>query len=347
MAVFDNKIYNAEVFDAYRKTLPHLRSNELLKSGVFTDVTSSYKAKFAEQGGSNYVVETMKGRIAGDPVNYDGDTNITATSRDTYQQGKVVFGRAKGWTEKDFAYDITGGHNFDAVLGEIAEYWDDINQDVLLAILKGIFSMGDTEFTNDHTYDISAADTTDDADAQKYGAATLNTAMQKACGDKKAQFAVIIMHSAVATRLENLQLLTYMKYNDANGIERELPMATYNGKLVLIDDTMPVTGSGASAIYTSYVLGRGAFEYCDAGAKQPFETWRDPATNGGEDYLFTRERKMYAPMGISFEPVSIPKSPTNAQFEAGSSWRLARSSDGATDKFPAKAIPIARILAKV
>ena len=51
------------------------------------------------------------------------------------------------------------------------------------------------------------------------------------------------MHSFVATNLENIKVLTYLKYNDGNGMEREIGIATLNGRLVLIDDGMPVDTS--------------------------------------------------------------------------------------------------------
>ena len=38
--------------------------------------------------------------------------------------------------------DITGGVNFmDQVGKQVSDYWDDLNQGILLSILKGVFSM--------------------------------------------------------------------------------------------------------------------------------------------------------------------------------------------------------------
>ena len=121
MSVFDKKVFNAEVFDAYAKTVPNLRVNELLKARVFIDRTNDYKQKFAEQGGSNYIVETMKARIGGTALNYDGDTNISSSARDTFSQGKVVVGRANAWGEKDFESDMTDGVGVAPAISEIAE----------------------------------------------------------------------------------------------------------------------------------------------------------------------------------------------------------------------------------
>lgn len=60
----------------------------------------------------------------------------------------------------------------------------------------------------------------------------------------------------------------------------------------------------AGTQYTTYVLGEGAISYEDIGAKVPYEMSRDPKTNGGEDTLYTRQRKVFAPYGISYEKAS-------------------------------------------
>ena len=71
----------------------------------------------------------MRGLLDGDAVNYDGQTDITATSTKTFEQGVVVVGRAKAWVEKDFSYDITGGVDFMQNIAEqVGEYWDGVDQ---------------------------------------------------------------------------------------------------------------------------------------------------------------------------------------------------------------------------
>lgn len=345
---FDNKAFNGEVFGKYVETVSDLKRNELLKSGVLR-TRSDIKAMFPAQTGGNYAMIPLKAPIDGDALNYDGATSITATSRKSFAQGMIVVGRAKAWTEKDFSSDITGGNNFLPIAGEVAHYWDNVDQDTLLSILKGVFGMtgvaANTAFVTNHTTDISAETTKNVVDAT-----TLNTAIQKATGDNKSIFKVAIMHSVVATNLENLNLLGYMKYTDAAGIQRDLSLATWNGRLVLVDDNMPTAEAGAEntkyMTYTTYLLGDGAFDYADVGVTVPYEMDRNPANNGGETTLYSRQRKLFAPKGLSYEPTTIPTSPTATQLEAGASWSLAH--DGATTKayYPHKAIPIARIISR-
>ena len=231
MEKFRDKIFNEEVFEKYLRTLESTKENSLIKNGLFT-VVNKYKAKMSEQSGGYAVVEPIKGRLGGDPVNYDGNTNIPKGSeRDTFYQRKICYGRAKAWGEYDFASDITGA-NFKAEAQEVKDYWDEQRQATVLSILKGIFSMSDTvgaNFVNDHTYTVAGNLTAD----------ALNRASQKALGDKKAKLDIIFMHSAVSTNLEGLNLIDFLKYTDKDGIERDLTIGTFNGRLVIVDDDMP------------------------------------------------------------------------------------------------------------
>lgn len=364
---FDAKSFNPQAFKYRADRIPRTRLNEMRKSRVLAG-NPDIRTVFTTQDGTAYATIAMRGLLDGDAVNYDGKTDIVATSTKTFEQGVVVVGRAKAWVEKDFSHDITGGIDFmDNVAAQVVDYWQDVDQDTLLAVLKGVFSMTSTkgaEFVRKHTYEVGGP----------MEATTLNSATAKACGDRKKKFSMIFMHSAVATNLENLNLLTALKYTDKDGITHDLTLYTWNGKLVITDDGMPVedgyfdadsTISGAVKVvadtstpaageiklsdvqpyygnktlaandyvvadtwYTSYVLGEGSIDYEDIGAKVPYEMSRDPAKNGGQDTLYTRQRKVFAPKGISYlKKVQASLSPTDAELANGQNWDLVHSGE--------------------
>lgn len=351
MAKFDSKSFNAEAFKYVVERIPNLKTNELKKSRALVG-NADIRSAFSSQSGTAYARLAMKGLADGNAVNYDGETDITATSTKTYERGVVVVGRAKAWTEKDFSYDITGGEDFmENIAAQIAEYWDEVDQDTILAILDGIFSMTGTQnakFVDNHTTDIT---TVGDG---KMTATTLNSATNKACGANKKKFSLVFMHSDVATGLENLNLLQHLKYTDANGIQRDLDLATWNGKLVVIDDAMPTEEitdpAGDYTKYTTYALGDGAFDFENIGAKVPYEMARDPKTNGGEDTLYSRQRKVFAPKGISYEKKSqATLSPTDLELADGQNWTLVHSGEATASQrsyINHKAIPIVKIVTK-
>lgn len=463
MPYFDSKLFNGEVFQKYVDRVPNTKLNELIKSRAIVQ-RQDLAGAMSDQVGGNYLTTPLKGLISGtNPLNYDGVTDITSQTTQTFSHSRVVIGRAQAWTEKDFSYDITGGVDFmENVAQQVAEYWDEIDQDTLVSIMTGIFSMTDAQgakFVRSHTHDIRTVNNSE-GKTGLMDATTLNTAIQKACGDHKNKFSLAIMHSAVATNLENMKVLVYLKYNDANGMERETGLATLNGRLVLIDDSMPVVhtettagvytanittkaasgdkikindvtlvagtdfslstdtaagnataivaalnestdesvscytwavdsstkikatedtgfyGTGAFTVevtkhmtgttvdgtlvvgdvttvtpastsdaYTTFVFGDGAIEYTNCGAKVPAEMYRDPKTNGGQDTLYNRQRKCFAPYGISFtKEVMSTLSPTNTELANGSNWELVNTGGSSKQYISLKAIPIARII---
>lgn len=348
--VFNYKNFNAEVFQGYMDRIPNTQRNELIKSRAIRP-RQDLAAAMADQVGGNFISTQLRGLIGGDPVNYDGSTDITSDTTVTFSHDRVVVGRAKGWTEMDFSYDITGGEDFmENVAQQVHDYWENVDQDTLVSILTGVFNMTDTEgakFVEAHTHDVTAI-ANSEGKMGHMDATTLNTGIQKACGDNKGKFSMVIMHSAVATNLENLKVLAYLKYTDEKGVERDLTLATLNGRLVMVDDSMPSeAGSDGATVYTSFVLGDGAIEFTDCGAKVPVEMDRDPAKNGGQDTLYSRQRKCWAPYGISFTKKSMAKaSPTDAELRNGANWMLVHSPDGenGVQYISHKAIPIARVL---
>lgn len=350
MPYFDSKLFNGEVFQKYVDRIPNLHLNTLVQSGAITG-RPELAASMADQVGGNFLTTPLKGLIGGTPLNYDGVTDITATNTQTYSHSRVVVGRAKAWTEKDFSFDITGGVDFmQNVAEQVAEYWDEQDQATIISILKGVFGMADTagaEFVDKHTHDVSSV-TNSEGVLGYMDATTLNTAIQKACGDHKNKFSLALMHSAVATHLENMNVLTYLKYNDANGIQRDLTIGQLNGRMVIVDDDMPVIAgtSGAADKYVTYVFGQGALEYTNCGAKVPYEMSRDPKTNGGQDTLYSRQRKCWAPYGISFTGIGniATLSPTNAELENGEFWELVNTGGTSKQYINHKAIPVAQIL---
>ena len=228
MGQFDSKSFNEKAFKygVENSRIPNLKTNELKKSKALKG-SKDIRDVFTSQNGTVYAEIAMKGLLDGDAVNYDGQTDITATSTKTFERGVVVVGRAKAWTEKDFADDVSGQDFMENVADQVAEYKDGLDQDTILAELAGIFGMtGDKneEFVEKHTTIIKKA----------MDATTLNTATNKACGKNKKKITMVFMDSDVATNLENLKVLEYLKYTDNEGIERELTLASWNGKLVIM-----------------------------------------------------------------------------------------------------------------
>ena len=155
MGKFDSKSFNEKAFKygVEHPRIPNLKTNELKKSKALKG-SKDIRDVFTSQNGTVYAEIAMKGLLDGDAVNYDGQTDITATSTKTFNRGIVVVGRAKAWTEKDFSDDVSDEDFMDNVQDQVAEYLDNLDQNTILAILAGIYSMTGTknkEFVDKHT----------------------------------------------------------------------------------------------------------------------------------------------------------------------------------------------------
>ena len=365
MGKFDSKSFNEKAFKYSVNRVPNLKKNELRKSKALKG-NEDIRKVFADEDGTAYARIAMRGLLEGQAVNYDGQTDIPATTTKTFEQGVVVVGRAKGFVEKDFSYDITGGKDFmENVAEQVAWYKENVDEDTLLSILKGIFAMTGTknkEFVDKHTSNVVG----------NMIATTLNSATNKACGDNKKKFTLVFMHSDVSTNLENLNLIERLKYTDKDGITRDLELGTWNGKLVIVDDSIPTTevadtynkttdtalvagkeyytksGSNYTLVatpdvtnistyyekdpahteYITYVLGDGSISYEDLKVKVPYEMSRDASKNGGQDTLYIRQRACFAPFGISYEKISqATASPTNEELANGANWCIVNSGE--------------------
>ncbi len=338
---FDSKIFDSAVFGDYVGRVPTLKTRELLARRVFVG-NSEIRSLFRGAGNAAYAKVPLYGAISGTAQNYDGVGDIAPQKTPCYEFGAVVIGRANAWSERDFACDVAGVDYMDTVAEQVAEYWEEVDEATLLSVLSGMFAEGGDEakavFVDTHTYDITSED------IPQISATSLNAAIQRACGSAKGKFRVVLMHSAVATNLENLQLMNYLTYTDKDGITRDLSIGTWNGKSVIITDSLPVSKDGeGNTVYTTYALGEGAFFYENIGAKVPYEMHRSPSEEGGCDILYSRQRKVLHPFGFDYVRSSqATLSPTNDELSDGANWELATSEND--DVIDEKLIPVARII---
>jgi len=328
--------YDAEIFNYSWKNTPDVVLTTMLNSGA---VVRDSEIEGLISNGSNFFTTPYYDVLGGTEQNYNGVADFTYDELTGGNYSGCVFGRMKAWKAKSFIKDFNSGADPMAqIVDGVAQYYIKKRQARLIAILTAVFGItGDADWTL-HTTNI-ATTTTTTADSNKIGVTSISDATIKANGDNATGYSLAIMHSVVAQRLANLQLLEYSKYTDASGITRSLPIATVNGLTVIINDNVPKTANATDTDefdYTTYILGQGAIRYAQAPVEVPSEMDRDPKTAGGVDMIYTRIREAIVPYGFSFKgdvatDVSIP----DAVLTASASYER---------KMPAKSIFMARLI---
>lgn len=376
MSLFDEKQFNPEVFKRYMTTIENPRVNRLIKAGIFV-IDPRLQGVLPDGVGGNYMQENFVGRLAGTDVLYDGSTNITADTLDTYKRGLVVIGKARAFKEEDFTESISGKDFMSNVAEQLVEYQDEKHQDVMLVILKALFDKSNgvlkAKRVEKSLSSLSATDIIDGLKAQ---------------GDKSGNIRAVAMHSVVLAELKKANLVNNVKFIDKDGIARDLGLYTWDGREIIEDDTVApeesysassdasvvagkvyYTRSGTSPNYTYtkvasptgnpstsgyyertlaypvYLLGSNAFTWQPLDVKVPLEMWRQPLTNGGQTYLINRERYILAPFGVGFKSSAMSGlAPSDAELGTASSWELCNTGGVSPKAIELKTIPLACIV---
>lgn len=324
-ATFLGYPFDQELFMQMWSEVPDPRLTAMLTSGAMVS-DAAIASQIASDG--NFYTIPFYNILEGDEVNYNGMTDIVPDETTGTSQSGIVYGRAKAFSARNFQAELSGADPMGHIAATFARYWQNQEQKRLIGILNGIFTTTDpspfaAQFKETHTLSTGAP----------VGITTANRLMTKSLGDNKAVYTMAIMHSIVAERLENLQVLTFWTQTDANGIQRPLPLASWNGLTVIVDDSVPVTGDQ----YATYLFGAGALRTAEARLDVPVEVDRDPLKFGGYDFMVTRIRRTVHPNGFSYvvPEADWTQSPTDTQLFDGNRWRVI---------FNPKAIPIAKMV---
>lgn len=305
--------FDSELFTQMWTEEPDPKLTAMIESGALVP-DATIQSMIQNQG--NLYTIPFYNILDGEPSNYDGQTDISITPVGGKSQSGIVYGRSKGFVARDFQGELSGSDPMTHIASTIGKYWQKQRQKILIGILNGVFA---TTSTNE--YSLKFKQTHIFETGRSIGITDVNALMVQALGDNKTQFSMAIMHSHVAKKLEELEVLEFWKQTLASGVQRPMNIASVNGLTAIIDDSMPL--DIATNTYTTYLLGMGALRNATGRVDVPSESGRDPETNGGQETLYTRLRETIHPNGFSF---TIPEdnwteSPTNTQLFDGANWK--------------------------
>lgn len=246
MATYLDYPFDAEVFSYNWQNEKDPTLTAILESGAMQQ--NAEIQQLVSNGSDTYTIPFYK-TIGGTPENYDGQTNIGVSSPEGDSQSGIVYGRAHGWKAKDFTFDYNSGADpMKQISSQVGAYWNKQRQNKMLTVLDAVFGVSAAGW-NDHKIDGSSA---------AIGETSINDACREALGDASDSITLAIMHSHVANKLENLNLINFRKYTDASGITRQLNIGEINGKTVVVDDGSPVAEDktqGTQGVYTVTIGG--------------------------------------------------------------------------------------------
>ena len=251
-------------------------------------------------------------------LNNDGLTDNTPVEISGGKQTCMLIQRMKAFQAKDFTHELTGANPLDNIRNKIAGYYAQVWENELMNIAKAVLGLGGlTDHVTDLTAETAAAN-------QLVSATTLIDAEQKALGDMAEGLGLLVMHSKIFAAYKKMELVDYDKYTVNGVISKEITLPTIGGKHVLVTDYYTATGTGADAVYNTFLFGEGAFLSCDkTNYDNQYTTQYDPETAAGIEKFYTKQGKVLHPNGVSLAVDNIAKeSPTFAELGSSDNYAL-------------------------
>lgn len=318
---FGGFAFDPEVFAEYMAEQPTW-SNAIIASGILQE-----DATIMNLIGSEGNVATLPFYKAMDikdyePYNNDGLTDNVPKEIQGGKQTAMLIQRMMAWKAQDFTKELTGADPMQHIANSVNNYYRQVWEAELMNIVNTVMQL---EGMQGHVYDVSAAEGSEVGDANKIGETSMIYAEQKALGDAQNKFGIAIMHSLILARYKALGLVEYAKYNEANGLTREIVMPTINGKIVVESDRHTVDTSGTVPKYITTIVGQGAILSArKTNYKEPYYTDYDPESRAGIEKLYTKEGRVLHPNGFNLNVNNIAnESPTKAELGTADNWTLA------------------------
>lgn len=317
---FGGFAFDPEVFADYMAEQPTW-SNAIIASGILQEDSTIMNLIGTE--GNVATLPFYKAMDIADyePYNNDGLTDNTPLEIAGGKQTAMLIQRMMAWKAKDFTRELTGANPLQHIANSVNNYYQQVWEAELMNIVNAVMKLdGMSGHVTDITTDGSAV-----ADENKIDETTMIYAQQKALGDAAGNFGIAIMHSLILARYKALGLVEYVKYNDANGLQKETTLPTINGLIVVPSDRFTVDTSGILPEYITTIVGRGAILTArKTNYNEPYYTDYDPESNAGIEKLYTKEGRVLHPNGFSLDVTAIAnESPTKAELGTPANWSLA------------------------
>ncbi|GAB9153099.1 major capsid protein [Bradyrhizobium sp. YCK136] len=293
-------------FNKYVQTLSTQKS-ELFTSGIITDLTSVIDSEIE---GKTVNMPFFNDLDASDSEQVlDDSTDLTVGKMTTGQDVAVKLLRGKAFGTSDLAADLSGADPIDAIANRFADWWNKRMQTALLSTLSGAMGAASMAANVNDISGLTGGAQYFDADSFIDSAFLL--------GDEQGGLTGVAVHSLTLKAMVKADLIDFVP--DSQG---KLTIPTYLGKSVLVDDSMPVSGAGATRIFTTYIFGPGAIGFGEKSPKVPVEVERQALKGMGQEYIVNRRQWVMHPRGVKWlGGTQAGVTPSNAELATATNWQ--------------------------
>jgi len=332
-------VFIHDVYGSYT-AVNNPETSAFFQAGIVTH--SEVYDQLARTAGKQFTVPFWQDLDPDIEPNYSNDDPDDMATPNKVETGTMTARKAwlnQGYSEMDLVVELNGAAPLEHVRNRFGTYWLRQWERRLIATARGVMNDNIANDGGDMVIDIS----TQPGDAGVFGSDAFIDAAYTA-GDRAEMFRGISVHSSIMARMLKNDEIVYIP--DSSG---GLTIPTYKGRVVIVDDMMPVV----NGVFTSILFGAGSFAFggVDGSAfafgegvpKVPYEVERVAAAGngGGMETLWERKTWMLHPFGMEWvEPASpgLPEfSPRLVDLADGQYWNRV---------VPRKSVPLAFIISR-
>lgn len=312
-------IIEPEVYASYG-VVDSLTKTALWQSGII--VNNDLLNQKANTGGSTINVPFWLDLDESEP-NISSDDPAAFSTPEKIVAGKQLASIAylnKSYSAADLTGQIAGSDPMDRIVARIEANWVKVLQKRLISSCQGIVADNVANNAGDMVESVASQTLAGISATTKFSATNFAIAAQT-MGDAKSTLTALAVHSTVETRMGLDDLIEFIP--DSEGA---LTTKVYQGKVVIVDDSMPVVAGTTDATaynYTSYLFGSGMFGFGEGIDDNPLEYDRvaGAGNGGGVETVHTRKIFLLHPFGFQFTEASMAaESATSAELELAANW---------------------------
>jgi hypothetical protein len=320
-------VWEPTVYGSYT-AINNPMTSAFIRAGIM--VNNAALNEIARSGGRTATVPFWQDIDPGLEPNYSNDDPADLAVANKIGHGTMTARKAwlnQGFGEMDLVSELAGASPLQHVRNRFGEYWVRQQNRRLIATCTGIMADNVANDDGDMVVDISG----EVGAAGVFGANAFIDAAYTA-GENADSFTGIAVHSMIEARMLKNDELESVKDSEGN-----LIMRTYKGRAVIVDDSLPVSGTGDARVYTSILFGRGsigfgsvdgnAFALGEGTPKVAQELIRTPeaGNGGGMESIWERKTWIIHPQGFEWtEPTGadtlVEMSPTLADLRKAVAW---------------------------
>lgn len=293
-------VYNPLTFGR-RTQQKQIELNRFLASGIAVE-DGRIQTQIAE-GGNLGEVAGFPFLATGEPdysTDIPGDQSTPSNISGELEKFRVAH-RNKSYSTMDLARELGLQDPVGAITGRLGAYWATDDEQRIISSLRGILADNEANDSEDMVIDVATDGAGAVADAERISSTRILDALQT-MGDHSTKITTLAIHSAIWTRLQKQNLISFVRDADNN-----TQFATYMGKRLIVDDSLPAVAGSNRITYTCILFAPGAIGHAKGKVLTPSEHIRVPAAGngGGQDTIFTRTADVWHPYGFSFLSASI------------------------------------------